>query len=244
MAFFGIGKRSQQTPAGSDSNEANQMQVSQNDEPAVTRQAKARKRTEESAARVRELETRLSAARWKVARLEARLNAAQDAAVEAVVRGGEPPTFTEREAELLAARRNRHILEEALARATALLRIAEAESAQAAQADSDERLAGTLRQLMEHAAKMAECHERLREIHAAAGGRYSPELLWPAFAPDDYYRQWLRAAEVFLSQSLGQDQEGPAAVNGAGCNSTPAPKPVEPAADHRSVEGTGTVGLL
>jgi hypothetical protein len=242
MAFFGIGKKSEQTRADSDSNEAKQMKASQNAEPTITRHAKARKRLEESAARVRELETRLSVARWKVASLEARLNAAQEAAVEAVVRGGEPPTFTEREAELLAAQRNRHILEEALARATASLRTAEAESTQAAQADLDERFASTLRQLMQHAAKMAECHERLREIHAAAGGRYSPELLWPAFAPDDYYRQWLRAAEVFLSQSLGQDHEGPAAVNGAGCNSTPERKPVEPAAEHHSAEGTGTVG--
>ncbi len=244
MGFFRFGKKSQQTPAGSGSNGAKRMQVSQNAEPTVTRHAKARKRLEESAACVRELETRLSAARWKVASLEARLNAAQEAAVEAVVRGEEPPAFTEHEAELLSAQRNRHILEEALARATASLRTAEAESAQAGQAELDEKFASALGPLMEHAAKMAECHERLREIHAAAGGRYSPGLLWPAFAPDDYYRQWLRAAEVFLGQSLAQDQETPEAVNGAGCNSTPARKPVEPAAAHHSAEGKGTVGLL
>lgn len=235
MALFGIGRKPERVESGN--NAMREMSESQKIEPTSTRQAKARKLFEEAGVRVRDLKTRLSSARWKVVTLEVQLKAAQEAAVEAVVVGGEPPSLTEREIELGAAQRKIEILEKALERATDLLRSAEAGLEQATQAELDDNFANTLRELMEHAAKMAESHGRLCEIHVSAEGRYSSELLWPAFAPDGYYTQWLRAVEGFVSQSRARGQKEPMVVSGAS-----APKAVEPTAERHTVESAGMTG--
>jgi hypothetical protein len=171
----------------------------------------SRDRVLEASTRVADLERRLGFRREKSARLTARLNALQEAAVEAAVRGEEPPSFTEIEAELREAQTSEHILEQALKRAKALLATAEVESRRAAQAEQDEKFADTLKELMGHAAKMAECHARLTEIHAASGGRYSPSLLWSALASDKDYAQWLCNAQAFLNR-LRQGKDAPPAV--------------------------------
>jgi len=157
-------------------------------------------RVEEAARRVADLEGRLSAKREKVFQLVAQLDALQEAAVEAAVRGEEPTNFTLLEAALRDAQAGERILEEALNRAKASLRTAEAECKRAAQVEQDEKFADTLRELMQHAAVMAECHNRLSEIHKASDGRYSPSLLWYAFAPGNDYAQWLRNAGDFLNR--------------------------------------------
>ena len=155
---------------------------------------------EEASRRIADLEGRLSAKREKVSQLAAQLDALQEAAVEAAVRGEEPANFTALEAALRDTQAGERILEQALNRAKASLRTAEAECKRAAQAEQDEKFANTLRELMQHAAVMAECHKRLSEIHKASGGRYSPSLFWSAFAPGNDYAQWLRNAEDFLNR--------------------------------------------
>lgn len=171
-------------------------------------------------ARVADLEARLESARRSVADHENMLKAAQDAAVEAATRGGEPGSLTGIEVGLRSARDREHIFEEALERAKTLLQAAEAEANHAAELEQEERRKAalleqeekrkaalleqdkkfilTLKELMGHAAKMAEWHEQLRQLQTDADDRYPSNVLWPAFNERDHYAQWLSTADALV----------------------------------------------
>jgi hypothetical protein len=102
-------------------------------------------------------------------------------------------------------------------RAKASLRDAEAENLRAGQLEQDETFAKTLKELMGHAAKLAECHKRLRELHLSAGCRYPSELFWPTFDSQGHYARWLSDAAVFISRLQEQKDEH---TNGPSSNAT------------------------
>jgi hypothetical protein len=171
----------------------------------------ARERVEEASRRVVDLESRLSAKREQAVQLAAQFSALEEAAVEAAVRGEEPASFTTLEAALRDAQAGEHILEQALSRAKASLKTVEAESQQALLAEQDEKFANTLRELMQLAAKVAQCHERLSQIHQTSEGRYPSSLLWSAFASGNDHAQWLRNAEEFLNRPGPEKDAAPSA---------------------------------
>jgi hypothetical protein len=185
--------------------------VSHGAEQAQSSYVTARERVDEASRRVAHLKSRLSAKREQAVQLAGQLNALQEAAVEAAVRGEEPASFTALEAALRDAQAGEHILEQALCRAKASLRTFEAESQQALLAEQEGKFANTLREFMQLAAKAAECHERLSQIHQASDSRYSPSLLWSAFAPGNDYAQWLRNAEDFLNRPRPEKDAAPSA---------------------------------
>jgi hypothetical protein len=220
MSFFGIGN--QKKPVDVSVNHASPAARDKHpDQPAEQPAEQIRtgalivsRRLTQATARVADLEVRLLGTRKTVEDLNARLTAAREAAIEAATRGEEPPSIPDLEVELRKARERGRIFEEALVRAKVLLQDAEAENLRAAQLEQNRKFAKTLKELMGHAAKMAECHRHLGELHRAAEGRYPHPLLWQAFNAEDY-AGWLCAANAFLNQAREpQDERVPAKAAG------------------------------
>jgi hypothetical protein len=200
MGLFGIGKKAAET---------NSCDVEQNVQPfqLYETELKPRERLAQAIGRVADLDARLSVEKQAVIYLEARLKDEREAAIEAATRGEEPPSLETLETDLRTAQGRAKIFEEALGRSKRSLQIAEAENVQAAQAERDEKFANILREMISQARKLADCHQRLREIQTAAGGQYPADVLWPAFG-EAGYAGWLESANSFLNRpEQGRQQQ-------------------------------------